>query len=144
LSSADKGREFFSDAEVRIFWCKNFGVFEIYGVSARTRGIEPVRSFCEQGGRGQFLAILCGLLSWTTPYLLVFDTSTMNFFVVLFLLSRESDRGAIFWNTRLGVADISRFPVGSLISYHLIVIFSDKLDPLPYYANLNPCIGVIF
>jgi len=30
---------------------KNFGFFEIYGVSARTRRVEPVRIFCEQGRR---------------------------------------------------------------------------------------------
>jgi len=35
-----------------LFGAKNFGFFEIY-VSARTRGVEPVRT----RGRGQFFAI---------------------------------------------------------------------------------------
>jgi len=44
-----------------LFSAKNIGFFKIYGVSARTRGIEPVRTFCGQGRRGgQFFAILCG------------------------------------------------------------------------------------
>jgi len=35
-----------------LFSTKNFGFFEIYGVSARTRGrvVEPVRRFFGQGG----------------------------------------------------------------------------------------------
>jgi len=33
---ADKGGS--SDADVRAFWCKKLQFFEIYGVSARTRG----------------------------------------------------------------------------------------------------------
>jgi len=40
----------------------NFKLFKIYGVFARTRervAIEPVRTFCGQGGRSQFFAILC-------------------------------------------------------------------------------------
>jgi len=51
LSSADilwtKGGSS-SCADVRIFWCKNVGFFEIYGVSARTKGEEgwaSVRDF---------------------------------------------------------------------------------------------------
>jgi len=36
------------------FGAKNFGFFESFGVSARTRGegVEPVRTFCGQGERG--------------------------------------------------------------------------------------------
>jgi len=51
-----------------LFGAKNFGFFEIYGVSAPTKweGVEPVRTFCGQGGGpgvGQFFfAILCGRL----------------------------------------------------------------------------------
>jgi len=41
-----------------LFVVKNFGFFEIYGVSARTRGVEPVRTFYGQGEGGQFFAIL--------------------------------------------------------------------------------------
>jgi len=32
------GKGYSSDADVRTIWCKNFGIFEIYGVSTRTRG----------------------------------------------------------------------------------------------------------
>jgi len=40
-----------SDADVRIFGTKNFGFFEIYGVSARTsERVESVRTF---GGEGE-------------------------------------------------------------------------------------------
>jgi len=38
LSRADKEVRFFR-WDVRTFWCKNLGFFEIYGVSARTRGL---------------------------------------------------------------------------------------------------------
>jgi len=51
-----------------IFGGKNFGFFEIYGVSAwkRREVVEPVRTFCgQEGGGGQFFAILCGGLFWT-------------------------------------------------------------------------------
>jgi len=46
-----------------LFDAKNFEFFEIYGVSVWTKGegVEPVRTFFGQGGRGsQFFAILCG------------------------------------------------------------------------------------
>jgi len=33
-----------------LFVAKNFGFFEIYGVSARTREVEPVRAFFGQEG----------------------------------------------------------------------------------------------
>jgi len=54
-----------------LFSAKDLGFFEIYGVSARTRGREgePVRTFFGQWLRGgQFFAILCGRLLWTAPY----------------------------------------------------------------------------
>jgi len=52
-----------------LFGAKNIGFFEIYGVSARTRGgVEPVRTFCRQ--RGSIFAILCGRLLWTASYYL--------------------------------------------------------------------------
>jgi len=37
-----RGKGVSSDADVRIFWRKKHRIFEIYGVSARTRGVEPV------------------------------------------------------------------------------------------------------
>jgi len=48
-----------SDADVLTFSCKNFGFFKIYGVSAlymdKGREVEPVRTFCGQGGGVNFL-----------------------------------------------------------------------------------------
>jgi len=35
-----------------LFGAKNFDIFEIYGVFARTTGAEPVRTFFGQVGRG--------------------------------------------------------------------------------------------
>jgi len=47
-----------------LFGAKKFRFFEIYAVSARTRGerVVPVRKFCRQGEEGQFFSILC----WTS------------------------------------------------------------------------------
>jgi len=53
-----------------LFGAKNSGFFEVYGMSARTRGrgeVEPVRTFFGQEWRGSIFAILCGRLLWTTP-----------------------------------------------------------------------------
>jgi len=50
-----------------LFGAKNLECFEIYGVSTRTRGVEPVRTFCEHGGSSIFRD-LCGRLLWTAPY----------------------------------------------------------------------------
>jgi len=52
-----------------LFGAKNVGFFEIYGVTARTGGeVEPVRTFCEQGGEAQFFAILCRRPLLAAPY----------------------------------------------------------------------------
>jgi len=40
------------------FLVQKFGIFKIYGVSARTKG----------RGNGQFFSILCGRPLWTAPY----------------------------------------------------------------------------
>jgi len=73
LSSTDilrtKERGVFRCGRPNFLVQKTWDIFEIYGVSARTReeGVEPVRIFCGQGGRGQFFAIFCGRLLWMTP-----------------------------------------------------------------------------
>jgi len=41
-----------SDTNVRIFWYKKYGFFEIYGVPARTKGVESVRTFFVGKGEG--------------------------------------------------------------------------------------------
>jgi len=55
-----------SDADVRIFGVKkNFGFFEIYGVSARTKGESSNCGHFSDKGKGQFFVILCERLLWT-------------------------------------------------------------------------------
>jgi len=46
----------------------DFSKFMVCPHGQEVRGIEPVRTFCGQGGGGQFIAILCGRLLWITPY----------------------------------------------------------------------------
>jgi len=58
------GGGFSTDADVRTFWRKNFGFFEIYGVSSR-RGLSQCGHFSEK--EGQFFAILCGGPLSTAP-----------------------------------------------------------------------------
>jgi len=67
-----EGRKFFQMRTFIIFNTKNSRFFEIYVVSARTRGkeVEPVRTFFGQGD--QFFAILFRRLLWTAPTLLKF------------------------------------------------------------------------
>jgi len=52
-----------------LFEEKNLEIFEIYEVSARTRGLSQFGHFANKGGRDQFFAILCGRPLWTAPYL---------------------------------------------------------------------------
>jgi len=56
-----------SDADVRTFWHKKLQIFEIFGVSTWTRGVEPLWTFSRQGGGGLFFAILCGRPLWMAP-----------------------------------------------------------------------------
>jgi len=51
-----------SDMDVRTVWCKKLVFFEIYGVSARTRGKGGCWASADNGGGGQFFAIMCGRL----------------------------------------------------------------------------------
>jgi len=60
LQCEQGGRGGYSDANVL-----KLRLFEIYGMSARTRKVEPVRIFFGQGG--QFYSILCVRLLWTAP-----------------------------------------------------------------------------
>jgi len=46
---------------------KTFGFFKKFGVSAQTRGVKAVQTFCGEGGGGQFFAISCRHLLWTAP-----------------------------------------------------------------------------
>jgi len=52
-----------------LFDPKKFGFFEIYGVSAQSRGKGGWASanILQTRGRGQFFAILCGRPLWTAP-----------------------------------------------------------------------------
>jgi len=82
----DKGEGGSSDVDVHIFWRKNFEFFEIYGVFVRwygqgRRGVEPVRTFFGQGGRGQFFVILRGRRSlWTGRYTLLVPVAAPKLF----------------------------------------------------------------
>jgi len=70
MSFSDKGGGASSDAEIRTFWQKNFGFFEMFSVSARTMGEEGLNQcgyFADKGRGRQFFAILCGRLLWTAP-----------------------------------------------------------------------------
>jgi len=51
---------------------------------------EPVRSFCGQGEKGKFFAILCGRLLWTDPYefTLLFWTTKAKPFITLLCKTR--------------------------------------------------------
>jgi len=63
---SDKGDEgVFQMRTSALFDAQNFGFFEIYGVSVRTREVESVRTFRGQRERGQFFTILCGRPLWT-------------------------------------------------------------------------------
>jgi len=67
LTFSDKGGGVLQIRTSALFDAKKFGFFEIYGESARTRRVEPLRTFGGQGERGQFFAILCGRPLWTAP-----------------------------------------------------------------------------
>jgi len=49
-----------------LFGAKNFGFFEIYGVSARAGGLSQCGHFSDKGVN--FFAILCGRPLWTAPF----------------------------------------------------------------------------
>jgi len=52
-----------------LFGAKNFGLkLMVFSHGQRRRGVEPLRTFCGQGG--QFFTILCGRLLWTAPNVL--------------------------------------------------------------------------
>jgi len=50
-----------------LFGAKIIVFFEIYGRSAWTRELRQCGLFADKGGGGQFFAILCGRILWTTP-----------------------------------------------------------------------------
>jgi len=52
----------YSDADVRTFWWKNSGFFEIYGMSVRTRGVGQ----CGQG-RGMNFSRFCADVFYRRP-----------------------------------------------------------------------------
>jgi len=50
-----------------LFGTKNMETLGNYGVSARTRGVEPVGTFCERRGESPLFTILYGRHLWTAP-----------------------------------------------------------------------------
>jgi len=67
-----------------LFGAKNFGFFKIYGVSALTRGVEPVRTFCGQGGGSNFHDFL--RISYMEGSLLVFIPTVLYCKISLLLV----------------------------------------------------------
>jgi len=66
LSNSDKGRGFFRCGRPHFLVQNNVGLFEIYGVSARTRERRDWASADILRTRGgQFFTILCGYFLWT-------------------------------------------------------------------------------
>jgi len=55
------------DADVRTFWCKNFGFFEIYGMSARTRELNQCGHFEDKKGV-HFSRFCADVFNGTVPY----------------------------------------------------------------------------
>jgi len=52
-----------------IFDAKTSEFFEIYGVSPRTRGVEPERTVCGQGDRVRFSQFCADVLYGRAPYI---------------------------------------------------------------------------
>jgi len=66
------GRGVSSNADVRTFWRIQLQIFQnLWCVRTEKGGVEPVQTFFGKAGRGQFFAILCGLLLWTALYQLL-------------------------------------------------------------------------
>jgi len=61
-----------------LFGVKNSGFFEIYDVSSRTRGVEPVRTFFGQGAGVNIFAILCDKRPLITT---VLDSQLIDFII---------------------------------------------------------------
>jgi len=63
-----------------LFEAKNFGFFEIYGVSARTRGeeVEPVRTFFGQEGRVSIFRDFVRTSFMDGPLALLFSFASVN------------------------------------------------------------------
>jgi len=51
-----------------LFDAKYLRIFRNLWCVRTDKGVEPVRTFAEKGGGGQFFAILCWRLLWTAPY----------------------------------------------------------------------------
>jgi len=62
-----------------LFVAKNLGFFEIFGVSARTRRVEPVRTFCGQGERGSIFRDFVRTTLWTVPNCFSFVKNNRKF-----------------------------------------------------------------
>jgi len=64
----NKGEGVLQEQTSALFGTKNIGFFKIYGVSARTRGVEPVRTFCGHGeDGGQIFSFFANVLYGQPP-----------------------------------------------------------------------------
>jgi len=77
MRTSFRTRGFFRCGRQHFLAQNNFGFFEIYGVSARTRGVKPVRT--KVNGWGQFFAILCGIF-YGRPLTVVANHNYLNWY----------------------------------------------------------------
>jgi len=54
-----------------LFGAKSIRFFEFYGVSARTKGVEPERTFFGQGRRGVNLSRFCADVFYGRPLIII-------------------------------------------------------------------------
>jgi len=74
----DKGEGSSSDADIRTFWCNIFDFFKIYGVSARTRGVELLWTFLEKGKKDNFSRFVRTSIMDDRPQELISDRQAYN------------------------------------------------------------------
>jgi len=94
-------RGFLQKQTTALFCEKNLRIFRNlwYVRPDKGKGIESVRTFCEQGGRGEerFFTILCGRLLWTTHLLSdKLGTFTLHFFNRCSILTRRHTTKSVF------------------------------------------------
>jgi len=80
---ADKGEGVLQMRTSALFGAKNFGFFEIYDVPAQTRRVEPVRTFCGQGGEEVNFSRFCADVFHGRPLMSFFYSNYSIFSFVI-------------------------------------------------------------
>jgi len=80
-----------------LFGAKNLRLFEIFSVSARTKGqgVQPVRTFCGQGGRGKFLWF-CAEVFYGRPLMFFFKTNYLKNGVKINIIHIQAWQNSMF------------------------------------------------